>query len=226
MSYREVINKHKALGKPERVEAMSRFGVVTNKALGVSVPELRALAKQIGRDHEMAAKLWSSGIHEARILATLVDAPELVTEEQMESWALDIRSWDVCDACCCCLFDRTPLGWKKAVEWSGRKEEYVKRAAFALMAALAVQDKKAADEKFLTFLPLIRRESTDDRNFVKKAVNWALRQIGKRNAALNGAAIEMAEEIRLIDAPAARWIAADALRELRSESIQKRLVGK
>ncbi|MEW6211120.1 MAG: DNA alkylation repair protein [Acidobacteriota bacterium] len=223
MNYREAIERLKSLSDPARVAAMSRFGVQVKKALGISAPELRRLAREIGKDHAMAARLWSSGIHEARILAALIDDAQFVTEGQMESWASDFDSWDVCDACCSNLFDRTPFAYRKAIEWSRREEEYVKRAAFALMAALAVHDKKAADENFVKFLPLIRRESADDRNFVKKAVNWALRQIGKRNAALNRAAIDAAREIQSVSSRSARWIAADALRELTSEKVQSRL---
>jgi 3-methyladenine DNA glycosylase AlkD len=226
MKYREVIERLKSLSNPEKIQAMPRFGVVAEKAFGVSAPNLRRLAKEIGKDHSLAVRLWASGIHDARLLATLIDDPQLVTEEQMESWALDIASWDVCDACCCALFNRTPLAYKKAVEWSRRKEEYVRRAGFVLMAALAVHDKKAADKNFEKFLPVIKRGSMDDRNFVRKAVNWALRQIGKRNRNLNRAAISMACEIRLIPSRAARWIAADALRELRSEAVQRRLQDK
>jgi 3-methyladenine DNA glycosylase AlkD len=223
MKYRDLIERLKALSDPARVAGMSRFGVEVKKALGVSAPELRRLARETGKDHQLAARLWASQIHEARILASLIDDPRLVTEDQMESWASDFDSWDVCDACCSNLFCRTPFAYRKAIEWSGREEEYVKRAAFALMAALAVHDKKAADEKFAEFLPIIRREAADDRNFVKKAINWALRQIGKRNAALNRAAIAAASEIRLIDSRSARWIAADALRELTGEQVRNRL---
>lgn len=223
MTYGEVIERLKSLSDPARVSAMSRFGVQVKKALGISAPELRKLAKEIGKDHALAARLWSSGIHEARILAALTDDPHLVTEDQMENWAADFDSWDVCDACCLNLFDHTPFAYKKIAEWSRREKAYVKRAAFALMAALAVHDKNASDKNFVKFLPIIKRESADDRNFVKKAVNWALRQIGKRNIVLNRAAIETACEIRLIDSRSARWIAADALRELSSAQVQNRL---
>jgi 3-methyladenine DNA glycosylase AlkD len=190
------------------------------------VNDLRRIAKEIGRDHPLAQQLWESGVHEARILAVLIDDCRLVTEQQAERWLKDIDSWDICDACSYHLFDKTPLAYRKAMEWSRRKEEFVKRAAFAMMAALAVHDKEARDAKFLKFMPPIRRESTDERNFVKKAVNWALRQIGKRNAALNKAAIKTAQEILEIDSPSARWIAADALRELKSEPVQRRLRNK
>jgi 3-methyladenine DNA glycosylase AlkD len=191
--------------------------------LGISVPALRKLAKEIGQDHQLAQELWGSGIHEARILATMIDPPGQVTEAQMEAWVEDFDSWDVCDQCCLNLLRKTPLAHQKAVEWSGREQEFVKRAGFALMATLAVHDKKAGDEAFIAFLPLIQKEAVDGRNFVKKAVNWALRQIGKRNLALNRAAIRTAEEIRQLDSKSARWIAADALRELTGDKVQQKL---
>jgi 3-methyladenine DNA glycosylase AlkD len=222
-SSQRVLRELRALANPRNVEGTARFGISPRNTLGISVNSLRRIAKQIGRDHPLAQQLWKSGVHEARILAVLLDDPRLVTEQQMERWAKDIDSWDVCDGCSYHLFDKTPFAYRKAMEWSKRKEEFVKRAAFAMMAALAVHDKEARDAKFLKFLPPIQRESTDERNFVKKAVNWALRQIGKRNLALNKAAIKTALEIRMIDSPSARWIAADALRELRSEAVQKRL---
>jgi len=181
------------------------------------------MAKEIGMNHNLANRLWGSKIHEARILASLISNPEMVTEEQIEKWAKDFDSWDVCDLCCGNLFDKTKYAYKKAVEWSSRDEEFVKRAGFVLMATLAVHDKKAQDEDFLKFFPLMIREATDRRNFVKKAVNWALRQIGKRNLNLNKKAIKTAKEIKIIESKSARWIASDAIRELESESVQKRL---
>jgi len=184
---------------------------------------LKSIAKETGKDHELAERLWSSGIREARIIAAMIDDPKLVTGDQMERWVLDFDSWDVCDSCCMYLFDRTAYAYSKAIDWAEREEEYVKRAAFALMASLAIHDKRADDELFEMFLPVIKRESVDGRNFVKKAVNWALRQTGKRNLTLNRAAIETAREIRLIDSRSARWIAADALRELAGEPVQQRL---
>jgi len=203
---------------------MVRFGISTcQEALGIPAPVLQKIAREIGRDHALALELWKSGVHEARCVAALIDDPKLVTGEQMERWVRDFDNWAVCDNCCGRLFDKTQLAYRKALEWSRREEEYVKRAAFSLMAVLAVHDKQAADAKFLKFLPPIQRESTDERNFVKKAVNWALRQIGKRSLDLNQAAIRRAERIRKIDSPSARWIAADALRELRSEAVQQRL---
>ena len=223
MTSGEVLDRLHALADPEAKEGMARFGIETGKALGVNIPTLRALAREIGRDHDLAEGLWASGIHEARILAALVDDPKLVNEEQMERWAVEIDSWDVCDGVCSTLFDRTPFAYVKAEEWSARDEEFVKRAGFVLMAALAVHDKQAPDERFLEMLPLIEREAHDERNFVKKAVNWALRQIGRRNRNLNRAAIGVGERIRAQGSRAARWIAADALRELRSEKVQARL---
>ncbi|HEU4760019.1 MAG TPA: DNA alkylation repair protein [Dehalococcoidia bacterium] len=225
MQYEHVLARLRSLADPDAVAGMARFGINTTTAYGISVPALRRLAREIGRDHALAQQLWASGIHEARKLAPLIDDPAQVTEKQMERWAAGLDSWDVCDACCGDLFDKTPFAYRKAVDWSARPEEFVKRAGFALMAYLAVHDKKAADDAFLAFLPLIKREATDGRNFVKKAVNWALRQIGKRNRNLNAAAIAAAREVRAIDSPSARWIAADALRELTNPKTQARLRG-
>ena len=203
-----------------------QFGINPSNTYGVSIPKLRELARQIGRNHRLAQRLWSSGVHEARMLAALIDSPERVTEQQMESWVKDFDSWDVCDGCCGNLFDKTEFAYSKAVAWSKRPEEFVKRAGFVLMAQLAVHDKEANDRKFDNFFSIIRREATDHRNFVKKAVNWALRQIGKRNRHLNQLAVETAKEIRNIDSKAAKWIAADALRELTSAAVQMRLRGR
>ena len=214
---------------------MARYGINTDAAFGVSIYELRRIAKGYRRDHELALALWGTGNHEARLLASMVDDPAAVSEEQMEEWAAAFDSWDVCDQVTSNLFDKTPYAYAKVTAWSAREEEWVKRAAFATAAALAVQDKAAADEPFLAILKLCRREAGDDRNFVKKAVNWALRNIGKRNAALHAAALETAEAI-LAEAearaaadrrdPAARsgrWVARDALRELRSKKVLRRL---
>jgi len=223
MQYEKIIKKLKSLADPEAVKGMARFGISPKNTYGVSIPNLRKMAKEIGISHDLARQLWDSDIHEARILASMIDNPKMLTEEQMESWVIDFDSWDVCDQCCSNLFDKTKFAYKKAVEWSSREEEFVKRAGFVLMATLAVHDKKAKDEDFLKFFPLIKRESTDNRNFVKKAVNWALRQIGKRNLNLNKVAIRTAKEIKTIESKAAKWIAYDALRELESESVQKRL---
>jgi len=219
----EILNRLRSLADPKGAEGAARYGIRAPNVWGVSAPNLRRLAKEIGRDHDLAAELWRTGVHDARILATLIDDPAQVTPEQMEQWAADLNSWAVCDAACCILFDKTPHAWNKAVEWIDRQEEYVKRAGFVLMAALAVHDKKASDERFEVFLPLIVTRATDERNFVKKAANWALRQIGKRNRHLNEAAVRTAEGIRQIDSGAARWIASDALRELTSDRVRRRL---
>jgi 3-methyladenine DNA glycosylase AlkD len=202
---------------------MGRFGIDTRNALGVTVTELRGLARRIGRDHDLAAALWQSEIHEARLLATMVDEPSSVTEAQMERWVSDLTSWDLCDQLCGNLFDRTPYAFEKALGWSRRDEEFVKRAGFALMATSAVHRKDVSDARFEVFLPAISAQATDDRNYVKKAVSWALRQIGKRSPSLNRKAIATAREIERIDARAARWIARDVLRELESPAVRDRL---
>jgi 3-methyladenine DNA glycosylase AlkD len=218
-----ILDELRALGDPAGREGMARFGINAERALGIRIPALRAIAKRVGRDHALAAELWASGIHEARILACFVDDPCEVTPEQMEAWAAEFDSWDLVDQCCGNLLDRTPFAWVKAAEWSGRQEEFVKRAGFSLMAALAVHDKKARDGRFEAFLPIIEREAGDRRNFVRKAVNWALRGIGKRNPALNGKAVETARRILETGERSARWVASDALREMTSESVQARL---
>jgi 3-methyladenine DNA glycosylase AlkD len=223
MTHTEVLRKLRALGNPDDVAGMARYGIRPGKVYGVRIPVLRTLAREIGVDRTLARKLFSSGVHEARILASMIDDPERVTEAQMERWARAFDSWDVCDQCCLNLFWRTRFAYAKAVDWSTREEEFVKRAAFALIAILAVHDEGAPDGAFMGFLSLIRGQATDERDYVRKAVGWALRQIGKRDLALNRAAIRTAEEIGRIDSKAARWIASDALKELRSEGVQRRL---
>jgi len=202
---------------------MARFGINPKNTYGISIPGLRRIAKELGRNHVLALQIWRSGIHEARILASMIDDPQKVTSPQMERWVGDFDSWDVCDQCCSNLFDKTTLTRTKAVEWSSRNEEFVKRAAFALMAALATHDKTTDDAQFKRFLRIISVQSNDERNFVKKAVNWALRGIGKRNSDLNKAAIATANKIQEHPSKTARWIASDALRELTSQAIQQRL---
>ncbi len=226
MKHEEILKQLKSLSNPEAVAGMARFGINTERAYGVSLYTLRPMAKEIGKDHNLAQQLWISEIHEARILAGMIDDPKQVTEKQMESWVKEFDSWDVCDQVCGNLFDKTPFAYRKAVEWSSREEEFVKRAGFVLMATLSVHDKKAEDKQFEKFFPIIKREVNDNRNFVKKAVNWALRQIGKRNINLNKKAIKTAKEIQKTDSRSARWIASDALRELTGEKIQKRLKSK
>jgi 3-methyladenine DNA glycosylase AlkD len=223
MKIKEILKRLKSLANPKNVEGMARFGINPKNTLGISVYVLRDMAKEIGKDHKLAQQLWDSGIHEARILAAFVDDPKMVTEQQMEKWVKDFDSWDICDQVCGHLFDKTEFAYKKAFEWSERKDEFVKRAGFVLMATLSVHDKKARDAKFEQFFTPIMKHSIDERNFVKKAVNWALRQIGKRNLALNKRAIKIAERMQKIDSKAARWIASDVLRELKSEKVQKRL---
>ena len=218
-----IVDEIRRGANPKALDGMSRFRIQTNKAFGVSIPELRKIARQTGTNHELASQLWTTGIHEARILASMIDDPAQVSEGQMEEWAADFDSWDVVDGSCGNLFDKTAFAIEKAHQWSRRKEEYVKRAGFVLMAELAVHNKKEPNNTFLDFLPVIVREASDERNFVKKAVNWALRQIGKRNAILNGAAVRTCKQIQKIDSRSARWIASDALRELTSASVRKKL---
>jgi len=218
-----VIDRLRSLGDPKGVEGMTRFGIQSSNSFGVSVPQLRTLAREVGRDHMLAMKLWETGLHDARLLATMVDDPRKVTLEQMDKWVRDFDSWDVVDGSCGNLFDKTPFAVAKAKQWCKREEEFVKRAGFVMMAELAVHDKEAKEKVFLDFLPLIVGGASDERNFVKKAVKWALRQIGKRNMKLNKAAVSTARRIRKIDSGAAKWVAADALRELKSPQVLKRL---
>lgn len=223
MNYGDIIGRLKVLSNPRAVEGMAQYGINPSNTYGVSIPNLRNMAKEIGVDHGLAQQLWASGIHEARMLASMVDDVNMVTEEQAEIWVGDFDSWDVCDQCCANLFQNTRFAYEKATEWSSREEEFVKRAGFVLMARLAVSDKKAGDAEFEGFLPIIKCEASDNRNYVKKAVNWALRQIGKRNLHLNRKSIEAAREIQKMGSKSARWIAADAIRELASQAIQRRL---
>jgi 3-methyladenine DNA glycosylase AlkD len=222
-SVKDVLDKLQSKAQPEQLKGMAKYGMTVEQRLGVSVPDMRKLAKEIGKDHKLALDLWRTGVAEARIVAGMVGDPAKLTEEQMEEWVKGINSWDVCDQVCDNLFEKNQLAWKKIVDWSEREEEFVKRTAFSLIACLAWHDKKASDEKFIELLPIIIREATDERNFVKKAVNWALRNIGKRNLNLNEAAINTAKEIQRLDSRTARWIAADAIRELESDAIQSRL---
>jgi 3-methyladenine DNA glycosylase AlkD len=223
MKAENLIARLKALANPVNAAGMARFGINPEMTLGVPMPVIRALAKETGKDHGLALVLWACELHEARILASLVDNCREVTSEQMERWVLDFNSWDVCDQVCSNLFQKTPFAVQKAVDWSKREEAFVKRAGFVLMARIAVADKKAPDELFERFYPLIISESCDDRPMVKKAVNWAIRQIGKRSLDLNKRAIEVSQKIRSTGTRSGRWIAADALRELTSASVQDRL---
>ncbi|PYT98663.1 MAG: DNA alkylation repair protein [Acidobacteria bacterium] len=218
-----VLRELQSLADPRVRTKMEYFGVRVPHAHGISAPVLHALAKRIGKRHSLALELWTTAIHEARILAALIGESERVTSAEMERWARDFDSWDVVDAACCYLYAYAKPAWSKVASWSGRREEFVKRAAFSLAAYLSYKDKTAPDAKFVRFLRVIEREAYDDRNFVKKAVNWALRNVGKRNLRLNREATRAAEKIRRQGSRSARWIAADALRELRSAGVQARL---
>ena len=219
----EVLGFLRAAANPANRAEMARVGIAGAHRLGVPVPEMRRIAKANRRDHALALALWKTGISDARIVASMIADPAKLTERDMDAWARDFDSWDVVDQVCSNLFDKTPFSRRKILEWAQRDEEYVKRAAFVLIACLAWHDKKAPDAEFIAWLPLIAGAATDERNFVRKAVNWALRNIGKRNAALNQAAVQTAEEIQGQDSKAARWIASDALRELGSDAVRKRL---
>ncbi len=220
MEYEEIIIQLRSLAQPQAVAGVSRFGIDTQNALGISLPALRKMARQIGKNHNLALQLWDSGIHEARLLAGMIAEPQAVTESQMEKWVSEFDSWDICDPCCSNLFDKTPFAYRKAEEWSRREEEFIKRAGFVLMATLAVHDKQATDTEFAQFLTIIAKNAGDERNFVRKAVNWALRQIGKRNLNLNRQAIATTQAVQKMESPTAHWIAADAWRELTSSAVQ------
>ncbi len=209
-----VLREMRTMRDPKAGERMAYFGIRATNVIGLSVPQIRALARRVGRNQPLAEELWATAIHDARILSSLVGDPHIITRSTMDRWARDFDSWDVCDACCCNLFDRTPYAWQKLPKWAASKHEFVRRAAFSTLAGLATHDKAAPDQLFLDAFPLIEKYAFDDRNFVRKAVNWALRGIGKRNAALLPPAIECARRVRDQNTRAARWIAADALREL------------
>ena len=204
-------------------EGMARYGIVAKKVFGVSMGTMQSLAKEFGRDQALSQALWKTGWFEARMLASMVGEPDRVTPAQMERWAKAFDNWAVCDTATFVLFDRTPHAWTKVREWSKREEEFVKRAAFAMLASLTVHDRQAPDEKFLEGLVLIEREATDQRNFVKKAVNWALRSIGKRSLELNSAAVAVARRLAVADDSTSRWIGKDALREITSPAVSRRI---
>ena len=225
MECSEILAQLASLSNPEALAGMARYGISVKNSFGVSIPVLRTMAREIGKNHRLAGELWSSGLREARILAAYIDDPCRVTGRQMERWARDFDSWEVCDQVCSNLFDRTHLALSKAAEWSGRRDLFVKRAAFVLMASLAVHDKAAEDGVFESFLPIIERESLDDRKLVKKAVSWALRQIGKRNRRLNCMAIDVAKALQRLGSKTAQWIALEALRELKGYRVGERLQG-
>jgi 3-methyladenine DNA glycosylase AlkD len=222
----KIINELKSHAKPGAIEGMARYGIVAEKVIGVPAPIVHRLAHRIGKNHVLADKLWATGIYDARILAALIDDENLVTKNQMDLWASDFNNWAICDGCCIHLFVYTPHAIDKALIWSRKNKEYVKRAGFTLMASIAVHNKEAPDKLFKTFLKIIEEESPDERNSVKKAINWALRQIGKRKLSLNVSAICTAYKIKELDCASSRWIAADALRELQSRAVQQRLLKK
>lgn len=219
----QVLDHLRSLENPTNRQGMKRFGINTEHALGISMKTLRGVARSYRKDHELALSLWESGLHEARLLAVLIDDPRQLGEEQLEEWVADIQSWDLCDQACSNLFDKWPGAYHKAREWSQRDEEFVKRAGFVLMAVLSVHDKKAGDDQFIEFFDDIERESDDPRNFVKKAVNWALRAMGKRNATLNEQALQMARKLACSENKTACWVGRHALRELESDKVQRRL---
>jgi len=218
-----VVATLRAQARPAELAGMARFGMATEGRLGLAIPTLRGLARRLGRDHALALQLWDTGIPDAQILAALIAEPARFTAGQMDAWTRTMRSWDVCDQACNNAFGASPLAWQKVGQWAGRHDEFVRRSAFSLLATLAAHDKQAADSRFIEALGLIEAAADDERNFVKKAVNWALRGIGKRNAALNAAAIACAQRLQQAGSRPARWIAAAALRELRSAAVQARL---
>lgn len=220
---RRALAELKRYEKRRNVLGMARFGIKAKKIWGVSKPQMDQIARKIGKNHELGLKLWNTGIHDARLLGMLISQPKQVTPAQMESWVRDFDNWDVCDGTCCHLFVDAAPAWNKTFLWTARTGEYQKRAGFALAAFLAIHDKAAPDAPFRKVLKLIERQASDNRNFVRKAVNWALRNIGKRNSNLNRHAIATAERIRRAGFPSGRWIASDALRELQSKSVQTRL---
>ncbi len=219
----KVIEKLELNANPDLLYGMAKYGITPKKAYGIRIPVLRNLAKEIGKNHRLAGKLWKIDNRETRILASMIDMPEIVSEAQMERWVNEFDYWEICDQCVMNLFEKTDFAYKKAIEWSSRESEYVKRAGFVLMARLAVSDKKAVDSKFEKFFSYIKKEAIDERPMVKKAVNWALRQIGKRNMELNKKAINVSREIKNQNSSSAKWIAGDALRELTDKKIRQRI---
>ena len=222
-SVEEVLQRLRAKAQPEQLAGMARYGLTQEGRLGVKVPDLRKIAKQVGHDHDLALALWETGVTEARIVAAMIEVPSEVSGAQMDEWVQGFNSWDVCDQVCMNCFEKTTLAWGKVRDWSTREEEFVKRAAYALVACLAWHDKQAPDEAFLAVLPVIRAGATDGRNMVKKAVSWALRNIGKRNPRLHAEALATAEELQQMDARSAQWIARDVVRDLTSATTRRRL---
>jgi 3-methyladenine DNA glycosylase AlkD len=223
MDQREVLQWLKAKGTKRHRDGLARYGIVAPRAFGVPVGTLLQLAKKLGKDHALAAALWKTGWLEARMLAAMVDDPRLVTRRQMDAWAADFDNWGICDTVCWHLFDYTPFAWEKIRRWAASPREYVKRAAFAMMAGQAGHNQAATDAQFLALLPLIEKGARDERNFVKKGVNWALRRIGRRSLALNTAALAVARRLAASGEPSCRWVGHDAVRELASPKVRAQL---
>jgi 3-methyladenine DNA glycosylase AlkD len=222
-STKEILEKLKSKSRKDQLKGMARYGININKRLGVSIPNIRKIAKEFGQNHEIALDLWETGYADARITAAIIDEPEKVTENQMDEWVKTIDSWDVCDQVCMNLFDKTPYSWKKIIDWSKSNEEFVKRTAFSLLACLAWHDKNADDSKFLKYFPLIKKNAIDERNYVKKAISWSIRHIGKRNLNLHKAALNLANELKKIENKTAQWIGSDVIRDLNSDSTKRKL---
>lgn len=224
MTKDQVISQLKKHSNPDNVAGMARFGISSTNTLGVNVPTLRNLAKQIKKDHPLAIELWQTGIHEARILASMIADPKQTDKKLMDDWVKDFDSWDVCDQVCSNLYEKVlPLAYSKAVEWSKSDQEFIKRAGYVLMARFAVGKKQISDQQLIDLFPILKSGATDERNFVKKAVNWALRQIGKRNRVLHPLVLKLCFEIQQTDSKAAKWIAKDAIRELEDKKTIARI---
>jgi len=219
----EVLKWLERRGTRRTVDGMARYGIEAKHAFGVPMATLLAVKKRLGKDHALATALWESGWYEARLLAALVGDPQCVTRRQMNAWARSFENWGDCDTVCFHLFDRTPFAWEKARQWAASPREFVKRAGFVLMACLALHDKAAPDKPFLALLPLIEKGARDERNFVKKGVSWALRGIGRRNLALNVAALRAARRLALSEEAACRWVGKDAVRELLSPKVRAQM---
>jgi 3-methyladenine DNA glycosylase AlkD len=219
----KIIKELKSKSRKDQLEGMSRYGINIDNRLGVSIPDIRRIAKEFGKNHKVALELWKTGIADAKITAALIDEVEKVTIKQMDEWVKDFNSWDICDQVCMNLFDKTIYAWDKVVEWSNRDEEFVKRAAFSLLACLAWHDKNASNERFIEFFPIIKSNINDNRNYVKKAISWSLRHIGKRNLELHKIVLNFSDEIKKLESKNARWIASDVIRDLNSISTKKRL---
>jgi len=223
MELQEIINRLESISNPGNIEGMARFGITPEKTYAVKIPELRKIAKEAGKNHDLALKLWELDFRETKILACMIDDPKMVSSKQLNEWASEFDYWEICDQCCMNLFRKTVFAYDKIFEWGKDEDEFVKRAAFSLLAVMAVHDKMQPDERFEDYFPLLISASTDNRNFVKKAVNWAIRSIGKKNSNLNKKSIELAEEILALNTKSSKWIANNALKELKSENVRKKL---